>query len=86
MLSPEIEVLDSFGPLVGPVDLMNSAKSRVESEGEIRASRAWPTLLDLDVDDILVKRGESGVCLGDSIDLVCEIGVISPVAFEETET
>jgi hypothetical protein len=82
VLSAEIEILDSFGPLTGPVDLMNSAKSRVESEGEIRASRACPTLLDLDVDDMLVKRVVSGMCLGDSMDLV---GLISPVAFEEIE-
>lgn len=64
---------------------MNSAKSRVESEGVIRASRACPILLDLEVDDMLVKRVVSGMCLGDSMDLVWEIGDISPVALEETE-
>ena len=85
VLSAEREVLDSYDPLAGPVDLMNSAKSRVESEGETRASRACPILLDLDVDDALVKRVVSGMCLGDSIDLVWETGLISPVAFEETE-
>lgn len=64
---------------------MNSAKSRVESEGAIRASRACPILLDLEVDDMLVKRVVSGMCLGDSMDLVWEIGDISPVVLEETE-
>lgn len=64
---------------------MKSAKSRVESEGGTRASRAGPILLDLDVDDMLVKRVVSGMCLGESMDLVWEIGDISSVALEETE-
>jgi hypothetical protein len=85
----DVEVLGWAGALVvleAPGALMKSAKSRVASAGAASASRAcvdWDVLLGFA--GRLVKRVESGMCLGDSIDLVREIGIISPVALEETD-
>jgi hypothetical protein len=83
--SADVEVFGWDGAFGAPGALMKSANSRVASAGT-RASRScadWADLLGFA--GRLVKRVDSGMCLGDSIDLVRETGVISPVALEETE-